>query len=309
MNQGAEAINWHDEDGSFAEDVLHLNIDGLDVIRESDYLQLQLKRMLMGVPERPFLIYTTGQIPPERDDMLLDVRCYAVPFRADAASLRRAELGLAERIDLNNWVTDRKKFLASAARVNKFQPLIEPHDSQNDLDRKALAVLVKSASTEPRDILLSMLDGLNDLDDEPQCWREVESFDLDSAFWDLYGARFGIPSDARNFRAFILRLFATDFVRSCPGTKLGSSVTSMKLDAGNEVAVFMSQWRDSHTKAKSFRRLSKATAAVLKVNEALQGADSNALLSAETFEAIDHKILVKIRNALLKPITDAMRRC
>jgi uncharacterized protein (TIGR02687 family) len=307
LSDGAEAIHWHDPDGTFAHAVNDLGVENLDVIPLRGSSVLELKIRLNEVPSRPFLFYTEGAEPKPSDDPFLDVKTYARPFRADAASLKLGELGLADRLDLVLWVERRKKFLASTARTAKFRALLEPRDTEFDLDRKAISVLVKATTSEPREVLLATFDTVESLDAEPAFWKDLVSFDLVEAFWSLVTVRFAIPEDVRTLRALLLRLFATDLCRACPSKALGSSVTSLKLAADQEARVFLSQWRDSSSRSASYARLARATATFLKVPVAIGAVSIDELAAAETFDTVDQRIIVGIRDEVLAGLTDSRR--
>jgi uncharacterized protein (TIGR02687 family) len=307
LDDGVRAIHWHDPEGTFADALAELAVGDLEIIDVGAHPVLLLKRRLAGVVDTPFLLYTTGPEPRELEDPFLDVKSYARKFQADEASLRLGELGLAQRLDLVPWVQRRKKFLASAARTTKFQPLLDPRDQESDLDRKAIAVLAKATTHEPREVLLAVFDSLASLDADPQFWKELVTFDLEDAFWAMVSGRFSTGADVQTFRALLLRLFATDLSRAVRSVALGSSVRSLKLAAENEVAVFLSQWRDSSSRSASYGRLALEAAAALNTAQAIGTVDIDALVSAETFETVDQRILVGIRDEILTGTTDARR--
>ena len=306
MDEGALAIHWHDPESEFSSVLNELDLS-LDIHRVSDEGFLRLKMKLTGVPKRPFLIYTQGQEPPAAEDPFLNIKCYAKPFRADRASLQLVELGLASRLDLVRWVELRKRLLASSARKAKFKALLDPRDSEADLDRKAICLLAKASTAEPREAMLAVLDSLETLDSEPPFWKEITNYGLAEAFWSMAGSRFSIPEEARTFRSFLLRLFATDLRRSCHSKSLGSSVTSLALPSLQEAGVFLSHWRDSSSRCASYARLSKQAAKALNVSQAIGSCSLDKLAASETFETIDQRILVGIRDELLASLTDSRR--
>lgn len=307
LSDGAEAIHWHDPEGTFADALSQLDVPNLDVIRLGGSSVLELKVRLNEIPTKPLLFYTEGEEPKPSEDTFLDVKSYARAFRADAASLKLGELGLAERLDLVPWIERRKKFLVSAARTAKFRPLIDPRDSEIDLDRKAISVLVKAATTEPREVLLATFDALDSLDSEPAFWKDLVSFDLLKAFWNLVTVRFAISEDVRTLRALLLRLFATDLCRACPSKSLGSSVMSLKLPADQEAGVFLSQWRDSSSRCTSYARLARETATFLKVPQAIGSVSMDELGTTETFDTVDQRIIVGILDEVMTGLTDSRR--
>jgi uncharacterized protein (TIGR02687 family) len=307
LSDGAEAIHWHDPEGTFAEALPHLEIPNLDTIRLKGSSVIELKVRLSGFSTKPFLFYTEGEEPKPSEDPFLDVKSYARAFSADAASLKLGELGLADRLDLVPWIERRKKFLASASRIAKFRSLIEPGDSESDLDRKAISVLVKSSTSEPREVLLASFDALESLDFEPSFWKDLVSFDLLDGFWNLVAVRFAIGEEVRTLRALLLRLFATDLCRSVPSKSLASSVMSLKLPADQEAGVFLSQWRDSSSRCASYARLAREVAGSLKVELAIGHVPIDALAESETFYTVDQRIIVGIRDEILAGLTDSRR--
>ena len=306
LSSGASVIYWHDPERTFQACLGDIEIDELDVIDLTDQSKLSLKERLSRVPDRPYLLYVPGTEPSEADDLFLDVKGYARHFRADAASLKLGELGLAERLDLVGWVTNRKRFLASKDRLAKFKYLVDPADTISDLDRKALSVTCKSATAEPREILLTLFDSLINLDAEPTVWKDVDNFDLRETFWELARERFGVSEEVSTFRALMLRLFATDLFQTVRDrANLGSSVSSLRLFGRNEVAVFLSQWRDSNLRCASYARLSQEAATALQVAQAITSISPDGLATVETFQVVDQRILVGLRDEILKPLTES----
>lgn len=307
LDEGTRAIHWHDPESSFASGLGELGIEELEIIRVAGSSVIDLKIRLSGLPKRPFLFYTEGEEPSKAEDPFLDIKSCSRPFRADAASLKLAELGLADRLDLKPWMESRKKLLASAQRSAKFKGMVEPRDSSHDLDRKAIGMLAKAATSEPREVLLAAFDSLTTLDAEPPFWKDVVSFGLAESFWVLAGTRFSLPEESRSFRPCLLRLFATDLRRSCTSKGLGSSVTSLALVAQHEVGVFLSQWRDSSSRSASYSRLAKQAAKALNVPQALASVGVDKLIGAETFDTVDQKILAGVRDEIVAGLTDARR--
>jgi len=307
LGEGVRAIHWHDPESAFGQALGDLEIGDVDVIRLAEQSVIELKVRLADVPERPFLFYTEGEEPKAAEDPFLDVKCYSRPFRADAASLKLGELGLSERLDLVPWIEERKRFLGSAARTAKFRTLLEPSDTQADLDRKAISVLVKATTSEPREVLLAVFDALESLDAGPPFGKEISTFGLLNSFWSLVGLRFAVGEDVRTLRALLLRLFATDLRRACASKALGSSVASLRLPAEQEVGVFLSQWRDSSSRCASYARLAHEVARVLNVPQAISAVSLDGLASAETFDTVDQRILVGIREEILAGLTDSRR--
>lgn len=309
LAEGERALYWHDADGAFSQAVLELDIDELDVYRVEDGSQLELKLRLAGLLQHAFLLYRSGPEPDEEHDMFLDVKNYARAFRADSASMRLTELGIGDRLDLTKWVESRKRFLGSAARVERFRTLIERRDKEPDLDRKALAVVAKSPNAEEREILLTIFDavgsvGLNGL---PSFWDEVVKFDLAETFWRMVEDRFGYSSDSPSVRQLMLRLFATDLLNCLKEKRAPQSLEHLRLSKSGEINVFLSQWRDSMQRSKSYNQLALAATIELDIILAISALNPEELAGCETFEAVDKRIILAIRDELVEPSTVVRR--
>ncbi|MEI6784166.1 MAG: hypothetical protein WCQ21_25010 [Verrucomicrobiota bacterium] len=110
-------------------------------------------------PTGRYLIYAPTPEPDYDDDWLLDIRLYSHTFRADRASIILDELGLANQA-LRSHVEERKKFFDNKERFKKIQALVSPQDTEIDLDRKMLAVLVKADQPDPFTIVLALFHSL-----------------------------------------------------------------------------------------------------------------------------------------------------
>jgi uncharacterized protein (TIGR02687 family) len=309
LAEGERAFYWHDADGTFAQAVLDLDLPELDVYRINDGSQLELKLRLSGLLQNAFLLYRSGAEPDVDEDMFLDVKCYARPFKADSASMRLTELGLGDRLDLTKWVEARKRFLGSGVRVERFRTMIDRRDQESDLDRKALSVLAKAPNSEPREILMTLLDAVGSvgLNGQPSYWDEVVKFGLSETAWDLAEERFGYRQETGAFRTLLLGLFATDLLQCLPKDRGPASLQHLKLAKSREVSVFLSQWRDSMQRSKSYNQLATAATIELSIVQLISELSPEELVNCETFETVDKRIISAIRDELLEPTTIVRR--
>lgn len=207
-------------------------------------------------PTGRYLIYTPTPEPDYDDDWLLDIRLYSHTFRADRASIILDELGLANQA-LRVHIEERKKFFDNKERFNKLQALVSPQDTELDLDRKMLTVLVKAEQpdafsivlalfhslagfpvrsvsyhktqikagalvkgegvAEPEDELLLHDKGEPDLGTLPPAWEMVAKLGLDGAFWQMVKTTFGYAEDTPTLRNLLIRLLLTDYAHHLNG--------------------------------------------------------------------------------------------
>ena len=87
-------------------------------------------------------------------------------------------------------MADRRKFFDSKDRVQKLKPLVAAEDTEMDLDRKMIAVVVKADQPELFTIMRTLFHAYTDngdeidLDTPPASWSQLEKSDLPS-FWHM----------------------------------------------------------------------------------------------------------------------------
>jgi hypothetical protein len=94
-------------------------------------------------PTGRYLVYSAREEPEYEDDWLLDIRLYSRSFRADRASIILDQLGLVNQ-SLREHLAARSKFFDNKQRLQKVQPLVAADDTDTDLDRKMICVVVRA---------------------------------------------------------------------------------------------------------------------------------------------------------------------
>jgi hypothetical protein len=221
--QGKRLVFWNDPQREFEDTLPALAVPDIKVLRLDQEGALAVKiHVEREDPTGHYLIYAPTPEPDYDDDWLLDIRLYSHTFRADRASIILDELGLANQA-LRSHVEARKKFFDNKERFKKLQSLVSPQDTEIDIDRKMLAVLVRADQPdvfsivlalfhslagfpvsgvsytqtrtkvgvlregegpgEPEDELLLHDKGEPDLGTPPPAWEFVAKLGLDGAFW------------------------------------------------------------------------------------------------------------------------------
>ena len=142
--EGARIVFWNDPEREFLNVLPFLLLEGVTTIRLDQEAALGVKiRLEREDPTGKYLLYSPAEEPDYESDWLLDVRLYSRSFRADRASILLDQLGLKNQ-HLRQHLADRRKFFDSKERLQKLKPLVAPTDVAADLDRKMIAVVVRS---------------------------------------------------------------------------------------------------------------------------------------------------------------------
>lgn len=332
--QGKRIVFWNDPQREFEDSLATLAVPDIQVLRLDQAGALSVKiRVERDDTEGRYLIYSPTPEPDYDNDWLLDIRLYSHTFRADRASIILDELGLANQA-LRSHIEQRKKFFDNKERFRKFQSLVSPQDTELDLDRKMLAVLVRADQPDPFAIVLALFhslagfpvsgityrtkasalregDGPSEPEDElvfndkgepdlaapPPAWELVAKLGLDGAFWQMVKTSFGYTEDTPSLRNLLIRLLVTDYAHQLNGA-LPTALQHLVLpsSAKQNVVACLSHWRDSASRGSSYDRLSSMVADILKLDTHLDSLDIDALLNVMTFLPVEKAIARSLRD-------------
>jgi uncharacterized protein (TIGR02687 family) len=333
--QGKRIVFWNDPQREFEDALAALAVPDINVVRLAQEGALALKiRVEREDPTGRYLIYSSTPEPEYEDDWLLDIRLYSHTFRADRASIILDQLGLANQA-LRSHIEERKKFFDNRERFRKLQALVSPQDTELDLDRKMLSVLVRAEQPDLFSIVLSFFhsmagfrasvsysqprtkaivlrdgdrpdepeddlvlrEGETDLGTLPPSWEMVEKLGLTESFWKLVKSAFGYTEETPTLRNLLIRLFLTDYAQYLRGD-LATSLEHLVLPtaARQNVVACLSHWRDSASKGSSYDRLSEMVAEVLRLESHLDSLDIDALVNVMTFLAVEKTIARSLRD-------------
>ena len=298
-------VFWHDAEAEFASAVENLLLPEVQIVRIDSMPALQVKLNIERAPRQKWLLYSNKLEPELAQDWLLDIRLRSKTFSADAASIQLEDLGLITKT-LRVHLKLRAKFLRSKERVEKLKRWVVPTDTADDLDRKMLAVLARADQPDLSAMLLRLFSALvvggeADLDAASKQWQDIQSNELELAFWAKVEKEFGYAVTEPTLRDLLFHLLATDFARAlsgtCPG-QLTHFVLSNKTQAGN-AAVFVGRWRSDMAHFASYNALSYAVAKELDIAGMLGTLSGDALSDVMTFAVVEQRIIKYLKDRII----------
>jgi len=306
--EGHRIVFWNDPEREFINTLPFVYLENVNVLRLDQVGALEAKiRLEREDPAGRYLVYSPTEEPDYEKDWLLDIRLYSGSFRADRASMLLQELGLVNQ-HLREHLGERRKFLDNKDRVRKLQTLVEPNDTDMDLDRKMVAVVARADQPEWFNIVRTLFhaytesqqNGDIDLDASPAVWEQIEKFDLDKPFWQTAKSLFGYAEEIPCLRNLLIRLMVTDYAQHFRGDVPASLQHLVLPQAGRANAVVcLAQWRDSSSKGASYDRLSAAVARLLKMEDHLAGQEIGGLLDVMTFLDVEKAIVRGLRDRVV----------
>lgn len=312
LRAGNRVVWWSDPDSEFAEAVAELSLGSAELLDLANTPSLAVKRQVeLELPSSAFVLYESQEPPEPEQDWLRDIRLYAEPFAADATSMLQQDLGLRSA-SLRHYLKDRARFFASKDRTARLIALLNPDDMERDIDAKIWAVLSRSGSADAYTLLLDLLCDVAQLDegtafDNSPLWQNLIKHGLEEFAWALIERNFGYRDDTPSLARFIPRLLVTDLARGLKAP-LPSGLAKLVLPnnkAGN-VAVFLSQWRDSTARQKDYDNLSARLATELQLAHHLAGFTPEQVGGCATFVDLERVVAYALRDQLLGNIATSV---
>jgi len=311
VTEDERLVFWHDAPGEFVDYVeggLTGDIAEVQVLDVAAVGGLSAKLCLeQEDPTGKYLVYSKGEEPPADTDWLLDIRLYSAQFHADVASLWLQELGLSS-LSLRDHLKARAAFLGKQERRKKLDRLLGSDDDEATIDLKMMTVLVGSEVASAFDVLSALCQGHAskgrfDLTAVPAVITTFEKMDLLERFWALMRQEFGYDVDDPSVSGLLRRLFVAELFHQAEGASMESLAHHQLPQAGRRNAVvFLTQWRDSNSRAISYAAAADAVSREQKIGDVLTTLDLEQLRHVYTFWEAEKRVVAILKEQLLDEV-------
>jgi uncharacterized protein (TIGR02687 family) len=169
-----------------------------------------------------------------------------------------------------------------------------------------LAVLARADQPELFSILLKLFsamvsDGEVAFEQPVKAWQEIQSNDLESAFWSLVKLEMGYADPEPSLRDLLFRILVTDFSRSLSVVtpeQLKHFLLLEKSLAAN-ASVFAGRWRSDLGHYATYDLISAAVARELNLTGILGPLKAEDILESMTFEETERRIIKDLKDRIL----------
>ena len=288
--ENSRIICWRDTKCELHDDFEALNLPGIEKIEVKNNEFSVMHLVLRAEPKKKFLIFSSGPVPKDSDNWLLNLELTYDVFQADQASLWLSELGLG--YEFANLTGEHPQFFTSSKRRLALKKILGEHDSENTIRMKMLAVSV--GSERRLDWILEKL--LQELsEDENSKYTEIERYNLADFLWKKTAEHYGYTSQNPSVKDFAFRLYHACFLMSL------SSDCPQEIRLNDEALVFLKRFKDSRQNGNAFETCSDMVADTLgnAITEVLAKCDLSVISSLDIFKEIDRYILTALANGII----------
>ncbi len=308
VTQDERLVFWNDAKSEFSEYVargLGGKLAQVKVVDLSKNGGLKVRLLLEEEDtSSKYLVYRAGNAPQPDHDWLLDVRLYSAEFHADIASIWLQELGL-DGLYLRDHLKARETFLGSQGRRKKLAKRIVSDDDESAIDLKMMAVVAGSEVANLFSILRAVCDshlkdGVFDLGDTPKAIIAMDKMGLSEPFWGLVDKTFGYCPAQPRVAALLRFLFVSELFHQLNDASLDALAQFQLEAAGRQNAVvYLTQWRDSSRKARSYDAAAEALSAELNIKEHLGDLSAESLADVYTFWDVEKRMVASLKKRVV----------
>ncbi|MCL2301625.1 MAG: BREX-1 system phosphatase PglZ type A [Firmicutes bacterium] len=285
-------VFWHDEDGSFEDELNHLDLPGTQVIRLTGTNNFSVKKLLCADDlTGDYLIYDPLVYDKEgKDDWLLDIRLYSEEFRADLVSLQMEELLVEPSSAMRKTMKLYDRFMDSKERREKLRRIGRSYQSPLQLHIDIMAVLCGCGGGTVQDVIIAVLSaGLEK--ESNAALTAIEKFGSMDAFWSLIQKYTGYPhTHERPLGDFAAHILLTALSQTMPMSIL-RGLERFVSDANKAYCYqLVHEWQHSGD-GSGLEDICRHVERELRLAGRFDKTEVSVLLKSDTFPAINESIL------------------
>ncbi|MEA2056364.1 MAG: BREX-1 system phosphatase PglZ type A [Patescibacteria group bacterium] len=299
---GAERhiVFWYDEEQAFADAIDQLDLKGIKIhIVNKNYFKTKLI-LENKDQENDYLIYIPERRPPNHENWLLDIYLYSQEFSADKASLILQELGIDD-IRLKDTIKKHQKFFNSGQRLAACKEIIPKNPDPREFKLAMLAAITSQKTIIFEDILRTILvEGVK----KNSIYKKLKKYRLDQDFWELVRQNYGYYEKNPSLKKLRDNLLVTHFLVSAPQFTISDDLRQFALSQKNNAYIFVDHWKNNKNDSQYFEKQARQVEDYIKIKNKLAEQETEAVIGADTFPAIDEFFIKNIISILIDGVED-----
>lgn len=297
-------IFWQDPEGEFREEIAGVKLQNAKVLVLTGRNAFLAKKLLSHDDiTSNYLVYVPFAYERQEDNWLLDLELMSDSFRADLVSMWMSEMKMPDEVPYRKLFKKYRKFFNAAARRDKFAAMMADRYSPAQVMLAMMAVLTKSRSTDPGDILRAVFqDGYER--EANEAYQRLAAYGLDTIFWSMVRQATGYDEQQdSSLERLLLHLFVTAASRVLPERAFREIAELRGQGFETYCFDFVSEWMHG-VRRREFRPVAEHAARSLNLVHRLQELSIQELGSFDLFPCIDTIILQKLLQDAIDNLLD-----
>lgn len=297
-------IFWQDPEGEFREEIAGVKLQNAKVLVLTGRNAFLAKKLLSHDDQTSnYLVYVPFAYERLEENWLLNLELASESFRADLISMWMTEMKMPDEMQYRSLFKKYRKFFQAAARREKFTAMVANRYSPAQVMLAMMAVLTKSKSVDPGDILRAVFqDGYEH--EANEAYQRLAAYGLDTIFWSMVRQATGYDEQQdSSLERLLLHLFVTAASRVLPERAFREIAELRGQGFETYCFDFVSEWMHG-VRRREFRPVAEHAARSLNLVHRLQELSIQELGSFDLFPCIDDIILQKLLQDAIDNLLD-----
>lgn len=285
-------VFWRDEDGEFAEQLIDLNLPGVNIVNLTGTNSFAVKQLLSEDDlTGNYLIYDSLIYENDgQDDWLLDIKLYSEEFRADLVSLQMEELQIESSSAMRKTMKTYAKFLNNKERKARLRKIGRAYQSSHQLQIDIMAVLCGLPEGSVQGVIIAILSAGLDKENN-EALINIEKFGNIDDLWALVQRFTGyVNSEERNLSDLAAHVLITALAQTMPTFALRGLERFISESGRAYCYQLVHEWQRSNGKEVLYG-ICRNVERELRLADRFSRLEVKILQKSDTFPAINENIL------------------
>ncbi len=279
-------VFWYDDKAEMTGLFNSLQIPDVEkVVIENNEFTLK-HQLLIERPTQHFLLYQAKAKPIDNENWLLDLLLSNYEFHTEASSLYLQDLDLPQ--EFKSLVQQHEEFFAHEKRIAALKALLEPEDRESKIRLKMLSIICATEPEWEKVLYALFAEAYKNKQDK---YKAIDKFGLSGFLWETIEKKYNYKSTSPTIKDCLLQLVQDNFARS---------IITGKPVLNKEAYLFVNRWKENTKARQIFYDWSLQIEKDLGIEATIQNLNAEELLDADTYAVIDKKIILGIREHIIK---------
>lgn len=268
-------IFWYDEKQEMEEQYQAIDLGSVQKIHVKGN-EFEIKYIIIKQqPKAKFLLYFSGSKPANEDNWLLDLELAHYVFQTDQEALFLQEMGLDYH--LKELVSQHIEFFKAKERRVKLAEFLGVNDTHDEIRYKMLAVVFANENINLGTYIISHAAAF--IDNNERIDKDLKKYNLSEFYWKEISRKYNYLNTNPSIYDLLLEIFANQFV------------LVKKPGLGLDTRLLLSNWKDTVQYKDYFGRVSAKVADDLRIQDKLDNAKLDEIITDDIFVLSEQKIL------------------
>lgn len=290
-------VFWYDSDGEFTDEISELELENAKILHLNDRNSFYIKYVLEKEDiTSNYLIYSPSPRPLPRENWLLDIEKYSIPFSTDKATVIMRDLGVKDE-GLRNIFKKHMKFFNNKERYKKFASYNIENYTEEKVEIGVLSSLCKLPIMDFELVVKTLI--IEKIKGEDKYLEDINKFGDIDVFWSLVEKRYGYHLEERSLEQLMLMFLITSLSYNLEA-KVPNTWEKFISSKKSDVIIFIDRFMSHSVDSEMYDAMANNMEKKLNIKEYIKKWDIEDYIKCDNFKAFDEETITRLITNLIE---------